>query len=310
MEKLGRMVRIEDLRTIWPHEEHDFSKWLAREENLSALGETVGLDLELEETESAVGDFSVDIFARESGSSRGVIIENQLEDTDHDHLGKIITYAAGKDAEVIIWVVKHARDEHKQAVAWLNQHTDDNIGIFLIEIELWRIGDSLPAPKFNIVERPNEWAKNVKAAETLTPLKKFQLSFWQQFSDYAFKADKDFRKEFNCRKAFATNWYNLSIGISSVVVEFTINTSRKRATAGLYIFAKRRDLYDSLKDRSAEIENELGASVKWSEGEKDARMLVSRKLEKDFDDKNYKAYYDWFMQEAVILKKIAKDTNI
>ncbi len=309
MEKLGRMERIEDLRTIWPHEEYDFSKWLAREENLSALGETVGLDLELEETESAVGDFSVDIFARESGSSRGVIIENQLEDTDHDHLGKIITYAAGKDAEVIIWIVKRARDEHKQAVAWLNQHTDDNIGIFLIEIELWRIGDSLPAPKFNIVERPNEWAKTVKAAETLTPLKKFQLSFWQQFSDYAFKDDKDFRKSFSRRKAFAMNWYNLSIGISSVVIEFTINTSRRRATAGLYIFAKRRDLYDGLKDRASELESQLGQSIEWSEGEKDARMLVSRKLEKDFDDKNYTAYYDWFMKEAVILKKIARDGN-
>lgn len=179
--KLERMERVDDLRSIWPHEEHDFSKWLAEEENLGQLSESIGIDIELEETESPVGSFSVDIYARESGSSRGIVIENQLEDTDHDHLGKIITYAAGKSAEVIIWIVKRARDEHKQAVEWLNQHTDEDIGFFLVEIELWKIGKSLPAPRFNVVERPNEWAKTVKAAESLTPLRRMQLDFWQEF---------------------------------------------------------------------------------------------------------------------------------
>ena len=261
------MKRIDDLRSIWPHEEQDFSKWLAQKENLEQLSDAIEIDLELEETESPVGSFSVDIYARESGSSRGIIIENQLEDTDHDHLGKIITYAAGKDAEIIVWIVKRARDEHKQAIGWLNQHTDENIGFFLIEIELWRIGDSLPAPRFNVVERPNEWAKTVKAAETLTPLRKFQLNFWQQFCDYAFDKDSKFSKSFSCRKAFATNWYNLSTGVSSVVVEFTINTSRHRATAGLYV-AKGKDWYRQLKDNQDTIEKELGASIEWSEGEK------------------------------------------
>ena len=135
MEKLGCMKRIDDLRSIWPHEEQDFSKWLAQKENLEQLSDAIEIDLELEKTESPVGSFSVDIYARESGSSRGIIIENQLEDTDHDHLGKIIMYAAGKDAEIIVWIVKRARDEHEQAIGWLNQHTDENIGFFLIEIE-------------------------------------------------------------------------------------------------------------------------------------------------------------------------------
>ena len=130
--RLGKMQRIVDLRSVWQHEEHDFSQWLAKDENLAQLAEAVGIDMELEETESSVGSFSVDIYAKEVGTSRGIIIENQLEDTNHDHLGKIITYAAGKEAQVIIWVVKHARDEHKQAIAWLNQHTDEKIGIFLI----------------------------------------------------------------------------------------------------------------------------------------------------------------------------------
>ena len=122
----------------------------------------------LEETESAVGSFNVDIFAaEEGGTGRKIIIENQLEETNHDHLGKIITYASGKGAEVVIWIVKRARDEHKQAVEWLNQHTDKNIGFFLLEIELWKINDSLPAPKFNVVERPNDWAKTMLAERPL-----------------------------------------------------------------------------------------------------------------------------------------------
>jgi hypothetical protein len=164
METLGTIKKIENLRSIWPHEAHDFSKWLAKEENLSLLSDTVGIDLVLEELESAVGGFHVDLYASEESTGRKIIIENQLEDTDHDHLGKLITYAAGKSAEVIIWIVKRARDEHRLAVEWLNQHTDSNIGFFLLEIELWQIDNSPYAPKFNVVERPNDWAKFVKAA--------------------------------------------------------------------------------------------------------------------------------------------------
>ena len=130
MALLGRMERIEDLRTIWSHEARDFSKWLAQDENLKMLSDTIGISILLTERESAVGDFNVDLYATEELTGRKIIIENQLEDTNHDHLGKIITYASGKDADVIIWIVKHARDEHKQAIEWLNQHTDENIGFF------------------------------------------------------------------------------------------------------------------------------------------------------------------------------------
>ena len=158
MKSLGKIKKVTDLRSVWPHQEYDFSTWLAEEENLAQLSNAIGIDIVLEELESPVGGFSVDLFASEEGSGRKIIIENQLEDTDHDHLGKIITYAAGKDAEVVVWVVKRARDEHRQAVEWLNQHTDSNIGLFLVEIELWQIDDSAYAPMFKVVERPNDWA--------------------------------------------------------------------------------------------------------------------------------------------------------
>ena len=153
MINLGTLKEITDLRSVWPHEALNFTPWVA--ENVELLADAVGLDITVDETESSVGDFNVDIYASETGTDRKIIIENQLEDTNHDHLGKLITYASGKDADVVIWVVKHAREEHKAAVEWLNNHTDDKIGFFLCEIKLFQIGDSDIAPSFTVVERPH-----------------------------------------------------------------------------------------------------------------------------------------------------------
>ena len=183
--KLGKLEQITDLRSVWKHEAKDFTPWLAKEENLEILSEAVGIDIVVEEQESNVGDFSVDLFATEEGTGRRIIIENQLEETNHDHLGKIITYASGKEAEVIIWIVRKARDEHKQAIEWLNQHTDDKFEFFLIEIELWKINDSEPAPKFNIVERPNTWAKAMKKTAALSETENLKLAFWEKFNNEA-----------------------------------------------------------------------------------------------------------------------------
>ncbi len=134
--QLGKLEKIDDLRKIWPHEALDFTPWLADEENLALLCDAVRIDMTVDETESSVGSFNVDILATETDTGRKIVIENQLEDTNHDHLGKTITYAAGKNANIIIWIVKRAREEHRLAVEWLNSHTDDYIGFFLLEIEL------------------------------------------------------------------------------------------------------------------------------------------------------------------------------
>lgn len=163
MPLLGKLTKINDLRSIWQNEATNFTTWLSEEENLTLLAETIGIEIEFVARESSVGDFSIDILAREAGSNKTVIIENQLEKSDHTHLGQIITYASGTDASYIIWIVNKARDEHRKAIEWLNNNTGEGIGFFLLEIELWKINDSIPAPKFNIVERPNNWAKEVKS---------------------------------------------------------------------------------------------------------------------------------------------------
>ena len=262
MRQLGKLEKIEDLRSIWKHEAKDFTPWLAEEENLSMLSEAIGIDIVLEEQESNVGEFSVDIFAIEESTGRKIIIENQLEDTNHDHLGKIITYASGKDAEVIIWIVKRARDEHKQAIEWLNNHTDDKCAFFLIEIELWRIGKSEPAVKFNIVERPNDWAKSMKKSSSLTQGGAQKLNFWQQFIEYNQANNGVYAKSTPTSDA----WIGKSIkGIPATNVNLVITKDNCRIEA--YINSgnqeKNKSIFDALITQKDAIEQEYGSSLTW-----------------------------------------------
>ena len=145
--KLGKLQEV-DIRKVWPHEQYDFSKWLATEENIKELGDTLELSLTDIETEKFVGNYRCDILCKDEITGKMVLIENQLEATNHDHLGKIITYASGLDAAVVIWVVSSARPEHASAIEWMNKHTDDEISFFLLEVHAYKIGDSYPAPQF------------------------------------------------------------------------------------------------------------------------------------------------------------------
>lgn len=184
---LSVLEEVTDLRTVWEHEASDFTPWLAEEENISILADTLGLEITVEETESNVGDFRVDILATETGTGRKIIIENQLADTNHEHLGKLITYAAGKSAAIIIWLVKHAREEHRAAIEWLNNHTNENIGFFLCEIKLYRIGDSAPAVKFEIIEKPNDWTKEFRKTESVSETKEKITNIGRHFVIMPFK---------------------------------------------------------------------------------------------------------------------------
>lgn len=230
---LDKLKKV-DLRDVWPHEALDFTKWLSEEPNLAILSSAVGIELELIETESSVGSFNVDIYAQEAGTGRKVIIENQLEDTIHDHLGKVITYAAGKGAEVVVWVVARARDEHRQAIEWLNQHTDSDFGFFLVEIELWSIGDSLPAPRFNVVEQPNEWTKAIKLSEGLSETERVKLSYWTKYREVA-QATPEFLRVFNPQKPSKDHWTTLRCGTSAYHIALLIDTQRGRIGIEFYV---------------------------------------------------------------------------
>jgi diguanylate cyclase (GGDEF)-like protein len=157
---LGKLERV-DLRDIWGHEASGFTSWLARDENLAELGQVMGMKLELVGQERDIEPFRADILCRDALTKNYVIIKSQLENTNHTHLGQILTYAAGLGARTVVWVAKQFNEEHRAALDWLNNISRDDFEFFALEIELWRIGESLAAPKFNVVSKPNKWQRVV-----------------------------------------------------------------------------------------------------------------------------------------------------
>lgn len=303
MVSLGILKEITDLRKVWPHEALNFTPWVA--ENIELLGDAVGLDITVEETESSVGDFNVDIYASETGTDRKIIIENQLEDTDHDHLGKLITYASGKSADVVIWIVKHAREEHKAAVEWLNNHTDDKIGFFLCEIKLFQIGDSQIAPSFSVVEKPNDWAKEIKKTTAANPTQQQRLEYWQAFNDYAF-SDKNFSKAFNMRKPTTDHWMDFSIGSSACHIGVTQIQKRSAIGVELYINDD-KELFKSLFAHKTEIESDMGMELDWRElpERKASRILVEKNVQLG-NHEEWQKQFDYIMEVLLKMKKAFK----
>ncbi len=301
---LGRLEKV-DLREVWKHEALDFTNWLAKEENINLLSDTVGLDIEIIETEASVGSFNVDLLAKDSSTDSKIIIENQLERTDHDHLGKIITYASGYDAETIIWMVKDVRDEHRKAVEWLNNHLDDKINIFLIKIEVWRIGDSKPAPKFSIVESPNNWAKTVKSSSggsknSITGIKNLQLEFWTKLREYG----EDNCGDLRYKSPRPQHWYTFATGSSDYDISVTVNSREKRIGVEIYT-NKSKNLFFKFLDNKEEIEKELGFSLEWMElPEKKASRII---VYKPFNINDREAWEDaqvWVLERVKKMKKI------
>ena len=261
---LGKLERVK-LRNIWRHEALDFTTWLAKEDNISQLSEELGLSISVLETEHRIGSFNVDILCEEEETGKKIIIENQLEKTDHNHLGKIITYASGVGAEYIIWIASEIRDEHKSAVEWLNRMTSDELKFFLIKMEAWKIGESQVAPKFNVVEEPNSWSKAIRQVGTPKDLKGVKLNrveFWTTLND---SIDK-YSNVFNPKKASTDHWYNLPIGASNAHITIELLQKAKMIRINIYI-PDDKDLFYNFYNKKDLIDKDFGRPFTWDEGE-------------------------------------------
>ena len=305
MPELSTLEEIKDLRTVWPHEANDFTPWLAQDDNINLLSDAIGIDITVDETESSVGDFNVDIFANETGTDRKIIIENQLEDTNHDHLGKLITYASGKSANVIIWLVKKAREEHKAAIEWLNNHTDEDIGFFLCEIKLYRIGNSNPAVKFEVIEKPNDWAKEIKKSDASNPTKQKRYEYWVAFQEHAFQKGI-FSTNFNRRKPSTDHWMDFTIGSSAY--QLAVNQLRTRNELNVeFHINDDKSIFYTLHDNKEKIEREMGMELEWLElpNKKASRILVKKEV--DFDDSaQWNEQFEWLIDVMLKMKKVFK----
>ena len=294
MEKLGRLEAV-DVRELWNHEQYDFSNWLAKDENIELLNEVLGLTLVDIEKEVFVGSYRCDLVASDETTNQKVIIENQLESSNHDHLGKIVTYASGLDANVIVWIVKEAREEHRSAIEWLNNNTNKNINFFLIEIHAYKIGYSLCAPKFEVVEKPNDFIKNAKVQMGSGELNKSQserLIFWTRFNEILIERGKPF----NVRKATTDHWYDVAIGISGAHVSISLVNKEGCIGVELYINDD-KELFDKLYANKEKIEQELGLNLDWQRlNDKKASRIMYRIEGLNFDDHSN---YDELMNETI-----------
>jgi hypothetical protein len=261
--KLSRITKINP-REIWKHEANDFTQWLAKEENISVLCEELELNLENVKPEASAGRYNVDLVAEDIDSKRKVIIENQLGSTDHKHLGQLLTYASAYDASIIIWVVTDYTEEHRQAIDWFNRNISEGISFFLVQIEVYKIGDSNPAPKFNIICEPNNWGKTVKSSEegnTVSDLKLLQKEFWDALKEYAHKhkSSANFGSTPKPR-----HWYNISFGTSRCHIALTLNTQKGYVGCEIYI-RNDKALFDTFLKNKEAIEKEIGEQLEWME---------------------------------------------
>ena len=301
--KLGELIKVNDLRTVWSHEAYDFTNWLSEENNLQILSDEIGLNgIELIDTEVKTGSFFVDILANETDTNDKIIIENQLELTDHDHLGKIITYASGHDAKTIIWIVKEAKEEHRQAIDWLNEHTDSDINIFLCKIELWKINDSPLAPNFQVICKPNNWTKSVKIESNITPSKKIELNYWNKVNEYINNNNFNFSTPAPRPRPI----HVLAIGNSAAQIRLTFNTKNEMSVR--FHINDDKVLFDKLYENKNEIEKELGFELEWDRSDKYKSSQI--RVFKDINYKNegkWTNYIKWQVDTADKLVKVFLD---
>lgn len=305
MANIGRLTEV-DVRDLWQHEQYDFSNWLAKESNLDYLNDILGLTLVEVDKEVYVGPYRCDLVAKDETSGVTVIIENQLEGTNHDHLGKIITYASGLDAKVIVWIVKEAKEEHRAAIEWLNNNTSESINFFLIEIHAYRIGSSDPAPKFEVVEKPNDFVKRSKVKTTDNDLNKSQserLVFWEQFNQVLVSRGKPF----NVRKATTDHWYDVAIGSSEAHIAIDLINKDGNIVVELYI-SNNKEVFDDLFSKREEIEQELGFDMTWDRlNNKKASRIKYYIQGLNFDDhSNYEDLMRQAIDTAVKMREVFK----
>ena len=296
MANIGKLIEV-DVRELWQHEQYDFSNWLAKAANLEYLNDILGLTLSDVDKEVYVGPYRCDLVAKDETTGITVIVENQLEATNHDHLGKIITYASGLDAKVVVWIVKEAKEEHRAAIEWLNNNTNNDINFFLIEIHAYRIGDSCPAPKFEVVEKPNDFVKRSKTKSEDNELSKRQserLAFWEQFNQTVVNRGKPF----NIRKATTDHWYDVALGTSEAHI--AINLVNKDGTIVVEVYINdNKELFDTLYGNREDIEEQLGISLIWDRLDNKKASRIKKMIPGlNFDDHSN---YDALMNQTIDL---------
>lgn len=304
MKELG-VLRRQDVREVWAREAGEFTPWLAQ--HLGDLGNVLGMELQLQAIEAPVGEFSVDLLARDLNQNRLVVIENQLESTDHGHLGKMLTYAAGYNAGGVIWVASELREEHRQTLDWLNQHTDAATEFFGVEVEILQVDDSKPAVNFRPVAFPNTWRKDraVGPAPAVSERGEAYRAFFQQVVDELREA----HQFTGVRTAQPQNWCSFASGVGSFSYSLTFGQG-KQVRVEIYIDSGDKEwnkrAFDAVREEKALLESELGEPLTWErlDHRRASRIAVSRPGSIEDDAETLESIHRWGIDRLLTFKKV------
>lgn len=295
----GRLEQV-PLRDAWVSEPHGFTPWLARDENLALLSEALEMDLVVEDVERHVGSFRADILCRDQSDDHVddhlVLVENQLERTDHTHLGQLLTYAAGLQTVTIVWIAAQFNEQHRAALDWLNEITDERFRFFGLEVELWRIGDSQVAPRFNIISRPNDWSKsrsalsNPSARNETTNLRQAQIGFWSELATHLEQGNSRLK----ARTPRAQHWFPMAMGRSGYSLQALFVVQKRKIGVELYFSgAAAHRAFDAIEADKSEINAVLGFDLEWIKAKKEARIALYKSIDDPLDQARWPEWIDW-----------------
>jgi len=311
MTELGRLAAV-DPRTIWSREDRDFTPWLLA--NQDRLGEALGIDLELTQAEHPVGGFLLDLIGKDLTNNATLIVENQLAGTDHGHLGQIMTYAAGTGASTIVWIATEFREEHRQALEWLNEITADEARFFGIRLRVVRIADSTPAPLFEIVAGPNDWQKRVRAATA--PARAggkgdFYRQFWARFIERVRVEHPNWTR---ASKPGSDNWLSMPSPLtgSGIVASFAAGG---RLRHELYIDSGDADANAETLSRFAAqrsvLEQSYGRPLEFEDLPNRRACRIAEYREGDVaDTERHDEFIGWFFDAGERLRRVRQEVRV
>lgn len=306
--ELGRLEQV-DPRLVWKHEAHDFTPWLLS--NADRLSEALGIEIELETAEHAVGGYSLDLVGRDVTNDAVLIVENQLETTDHTHLGQVLTYAAGTAASTIVWIATAFREEHRQALDWLNENTSDRTHFFGIELQVVKIGDSSSAPLFNVVVQPNDWQKQVRSsteAASIGGKGTLYLQFWHRFLERVHAEHPDWTRS---QRAVTGSWIAIKAPVKGCKIA-SVFARKDRLRHELYIDTGDADdnmeLFLHFRNRQDQFEAAYGRPLVWEElpDRRACRIADYKDGGNVADEARYDEYIDWFLDAGTRLRSALK----
>jgi hypothetical protein len=314
IEELGTLEPVPP-SSLWNHEAHDFTPWLLA--NAEGLGEALGIDLELEGAEHKVGSFSLDLVGRDATNDTILIVENQLAGTDHGHLGQILTYAAGTGASTIVWIATSFREEHRQALDWLNEQTGQGTHFFGVEIEAFRIGDSRPAPHFKLVVQPNDWQKVVRdaaQAQKASGRSVLYAKFWDRFLARLSEEEPTWTTRRPGSTTVLSNWVDMASSISGA--SFNVSFARgRRLRNELYIDSGSQDendhIYEAIADQREPLELAFGGPLEFEglEGKRAARIAEYADGDVAEQDR-HDEYIAWFIDSGRKLRQALSSVDL